>query len=264
VTTSQQAVEYVEAINEVYKDLYRWKATTASTYLDVLLAFKKCIQGRYRDGALLIALRGAIINVHRCLLQEGEDQRAVHNMANITALMNAYNHVGLAQSALEIWQRLLISNSPVAPATVSVVFDTCGFSGLLQEAHRVFAYVSHPTRKIELMDKNVWDSYLECLARCNQLRAAIDLAVHQMPTALQERNAAMKVRTREEKMGQYDHRDYEPDERTFRILLLFAAAKRDARGRERDTTIYHDLRKEIKTRFPDLWPVLQDVGTGKR
>ena len=98
----------------------------------------------------------------------------------IHALMNAYNYAGAPAQVLGIWDSLVVlchnaSGTLVDDITVTIVCDTCGRAGLLDVMRRVLDTVQDMDPA--LMTKNVYDAWVECLARCGHLVEAMHVAV---------------------------------------------------------------------------------------
>lgn len=55
------------------------------------------------------------------------------------------------------------------------------------DAKKIFAWIQHSERSLELTDKNVWDSWLECLCRCGELQEAMHYTFNDMEPALRKR-----------------------------------------------------------------------------
>lgn len=256
---------------EMMGDMHRWGAV--STGLNsMLLNYLGKAASRSDDANLVLHHRRAIVAIHQLMMQQPND-RAGHDIVTVTALINAYNHVGLPQSAREIWSRLIVSKTVIMPATVAVIFDTCGFAGWLREARRTFAWASHESRADDLLDKGAWDAYIECLARCGELREAIATGLGVMGSALKERHERLQRAASVEKEADGQELLLRPspsaipgpDRKTLGMLLRFAAARRDTpRIFQRDATIWPELRTRIQQQFPSIWPLVQHEGKERR
>lgn len=60
------------------------------------------------------------------------------------------------------------------------------------DAKKIFAWIQHSERSLELADKNVWDSWLECLCRCGELQEAMHYTFNDMEPALRKRAEVLK------------------------------------------------------------------------
>lgn len=101
----------------------------------------------------------------------------------IHALMNAYNYAGAPAQVLGIWDSLVVlchnaSGTLVDDITVTIVCDTCGRAGLLDVMRRVLDTVQDMDPA--LMTKNVYDAWVECLARCGHLVEAMHVVLDEM------------------------------------------------------------------------------------
>ncbi|PWN36908.1 uncharacterized protein FA14DRAFT_176211 [Meira miltonrushii] len=200
-----------------------------------------------------------IVGIHEALVERyGEDLNS--NSFLFTSLLEAYGRVGLPQSAMEVWNRMITSDVGINSVALSVVFDNCGRLNRLSDARRIFAWLEHGERTDELMDKNVWDSWLECLCRCGALREAIHYAFHLMEPALrrraevvQEQGSTSFSRTSEGLSV------LKPDAKTFKLLLSFSGS---TKGRHsygvREPAIHAEIQQRIKEEFPEATPSIQD------
>ncbi|PWN48603.1 hypothetical protein IE53DRAFT_389180 [Violaceomyces palustris] len=137
------------------------------------------------------------------------DEELEPDLALINALMNAYNRAGAPGPVLSIWQSLVTSRVPPDSATLSILLDTCGRSGMLSFARKAIASVRRLEGEMErtrrrtrrsgsscgdrdktidgdseegmgegvkstAMNKRAWDAWIECLARCGRLEEAIE------------------------------------------------------------------------------------------
>lgn len=102
----------------------------------------------------------------------------------IHALMNAYNYAGAPAQVLGIWDSLVVlchnasGSTFMDDITVTIVCDTCGRAGLLDVMRRILDTVHEMNPA--LMTKNVYDAWVECLARCGQLVEAMHVVLNEM------------------------------------------------------------------------------------
>jgi len=144
----------------------------------------------------------------------------------VHALMNAYNYAGAPAQVLGIFDSLLVlcQNAHhtrfLDDVTLTIVCDTCGRAGLLDAMREAVAAAR--ALDARLITKNVWDAWVEGLARCGQLDEAIAAALDDMP-----RTAATS-----------------PDAKTLQTLLKFA------RGRP---SVHAHIVARIQAELPHVW-----------
>ncbi|WFD25421.1 hypothetical protein MNAN1_000383 [Malassezia nana] len=125
----------------------------------------------------------------------------------IHALMNAYNYAGAPAQVLGIFDSLLVlcqnahNTQCLDDVTLTIVCDTCGRAGLLAEMRGAVAAAR--ALDARLLTKNVWDAWVEGLARCGQLDEAVTAALDEMPR----------------------QPGTSPDAKTLQTLLKFARAR---------------------------------------
>ncbi|KAH9065793.1 hypothetical protein EDB87DRAFT_1783763 [Lactarius vividus] len=131
-------------------------------------------------------------------------------------LMDTYQRAGAFEDARRIWDRLFLEGR-VDAASVSVIFDACGYAGAGRTAVQVFAGLRANGYKLNLRN---WHAWLECLCRLGQLDEAaryfcLEMGSHGVP----------------------------PDAEGVRILLKFA----NQRG------VGDEVRMRIQRFLPALW-----------
>lgn len=201
-----------------------------------------------------------IASIHEALVERyGEDLNG--NIVVFTSLIAAYGRVGLPQSAMEVWNRMITSDVGVNSIALSVIFDNCGRLNRLSDARRIFTWLEHSEQVYELMDKNVWDSWLECLCRCGSIREAMHYAFHLMQPALQKR---LELVREEEQLlpsssgeSEETFKDglsrYKPDVKTFRILLSFSRSTQNRHSYgKREPEIHAEIVRWLKRNLPDV------------
>lgn len=208
---------------------------------------------------LILHHQQIIVGIHEALVEQyGEDLNG--NSFLFTSLLEAYGRVGLPQSAMEVWNRMITSDVGINSVALSVVFDNCGRLNRLSDARRIFAWLEHGERADELMDKNVWDSWLECLCRCGALREAMHYAFHLMEPALRKRAEVVQEQGSMSFTRNSDGLSVlKPDIKTFKLLLSFSGS---TKGRHsygvREPAIHAEITQRIKEEFPEATPSLQD------
>lgn len=201
----------------------------------------------------LLVYRQAVLGLHRLLQHDARIQPDLHL---ITALMNAYNRVHLPMFVLELWKRLVIADTHVDPSCLAVFLDTCGRHGLMTDARRAWAWsrrhdAAHTPWPV---NKDVWDAWIECLARCGALREAIDQTFTSMAADLSQHEHLLHVGT----SGQSPDTQLGPDAKTIGMLLKFAIP--DGPSLEADRRTFLSLRHRIQTQMPAIWPRVQHIG----
>lgn len=200
-----------------------------------------------------------IVGMHEALVERyGVDLKG--NVAVFTSLLEAYGRVGLPQSAMEVWNRMITSDVGVNSIALSVIFDNCGRLNRLSDARRIFAWLEHSERVDELMDKNVWHSWLECLCRCGALREALHYAFDLMEPALRKRAEVLQDQKRISRSfntisdGLFMN---QPDVKTFNLLLSFSRSRRnrDSYG-SREPAIHAEIVRRINEDYPNVSPYI--------
>ncbi|PWN36907.1 uncharacterized protein FA14DRAFT_7957 [Meira miltonrushii] len=230
--------------------------------------------------------------IHEGLVKRyGDDLNG--DVITFTSLLEAYSRVGLPNSAMEIWNQMVNLNVEIDAATIAVIFDVCGRNGRLPDAIKIFEWLQHGERFLEVMGKNVWDSWLECLCRCNALQEAIDFTFHLMEPKLRERAEVYKNAetvtttkdiyykmieselTKESDLKYPDKQDlviqsqqlrkysskglstYAPDAKTFSLLLGFSHVKHkhDSYGFTHPE-LHAELLQRLYQDYPDLVPFI--------
>lgn len=165
----------------------------------------------------LESLRRSIIAIHAILQRSTWIQP---DMPLLTALMDAYNRVGLFDRGLDIWNRLVLAHAAIGQSTLAVLMDLCGraAAGARNSAGR-FRYEGTGRRawksgRAMLADgaapnKSAWDAYVEFLCRVGRLDEATDVV-----------------------LGDMAHAGARPDAKTIGMLLRFGAEAKTQRRRE--------------------------------
>ncbi|KAI9444854.1 hypothetical protein H4582DRAFT_855325 [Lactarius indigo] len=134
-------------------------------------------------------------------------------------LMDTYQRAGAFEDARRIWDRLFLEGRADA-ASVSIIFDACGYAGAGRTAVQVFAALRANGYKLNLRN---WHAWLECLCRLGQLDDAARYFCLEM-----------------------DSHGVPPDKEGARILLKFA----NQRG------VGDEVRMRIQRFLPALWEKL--------
>ncbi|CAO0803046.1 unnamed protein product [Mucor circinelloides] len=113
--------------------------------------------GQYRDQYVLDQVH-KLIKVDLYL----DPDIAIYN-----AMMDAYNRTGNGEKVLDIWQTLSMAASEYAQVTpdqttVSIVFDSCGHNGYIQQAQSIWSFLKRTQFNL---NTNNYNSYIECLCR---------------------------------------------------------------------------------------------------
>ncbi|KAK4512060.1 uncharacterized protein ATC70_013303 [Mucor velutinosus] len=159
--------------------------------------------GQYRD-------QYALDQVHKLIKV---DLYLDPDIAIYNAMMDAYNRTGNGEKVLDIWQTLSTAASDyaqVAPdqTTVSIVFDSCGHNGYIQQAQSIWTFLKRTQFKL---NTNNYNSYIECLCR-SRGRQGWDAAM-----AIVEQDMSVP--------GKPQHGKPVLDEKTLNTLLSFARKK---------------------------------------
>ncbi|KAI9460533.1 hypothetical protein BJY52DRAFT_1262248 [Lactarius psammicola] len=80
-------------------------------------------------------------------------------------LMDTYQRAGAFEDAHRIWDKLF-HEGRVDAASVSIIFDACGYAGAGRTAVQIFAGLRASGYKLNLRN---WHAWLECLCRLGQL-----------------------------------------------------------------------------------------------
>ncbi|PWN36958.1 uncharacterized protein FA14DRAFT_187102 [Meira miltonrushii] len=236
-----------------------------------------------------------VLTIHEGLVKRyGDDLNG--NVIAFTSLLEAYGRAGLFNSAIEIWNQMVNSNVEIDAATLATIFDICGLNGRLPDAIKIFEWLQHGERFLELMEKNIWDSWLECLCRCGALQEAKGFTFRLMEPKLRERaemyknaetmRAATRTKnmyykrieselTKESDLKHPDKQDivfqsqqlrkysskglstYAPDAKTFTLLLGFSHVKH-----KHDSygfthpELHTELLQRLYQDYPDLVPFI--------
>lgn len=143
------------------------------------------------DSRWLLHHQQIIVSLHEGLVERyGDDLNG--DVITLTSLLEAYGRAEMPDSAIEIWNKMVNLNVQIDSATISTIFDICGLRGRLSDASKIFEWLQHGERFLELMEKNAWDSWLECLCRCGALREAMDYTFQFMEPQLRERALKFK------------------------------------------------------------------------
>ena len=215
---------------------------------------------RYLSPEWILNHQQIISGIHQALVERyGEDLDS--NPVLFTSLLQAYGRVGLPQSAMEVWNTMITSDIGINSIALSVIFDNCGRLNRLSDARRIFAWLEHSEKADELMDKNVWDSWLECLCRCGALREAIHYAFHLMEPALRKRAEILQEEGKGSKLFSRNDEGLsalKPDAKTFNLLLSFSGStkSRNAYGL-RAPSIHAEIVKRINGDYPEASPYIQ-------
>lgn len=131
-------------------------------------------------------LQRVVISIHKGLVdRHGKELK--RDPVVFSSLLNAYGYAKMPAQAFEIWDRMISFNVELDSACFSVMFDVCGMSGQLSVGRKVLKSIKNSERALELMNKNVWDSWLECLCRCDAVEEAVTSALSAMEAALRKR-----------------------------------------------------------------------------
>ena len=133
-------------------------------------------------------------------------------------LMDTYQRTGAFEDARRIWD-MLFHEGRVEAASVSIIFDACGYARAGRTAVQIFANLRASGYKLNLRN---WHAWLECLCRLGQLDEAARYFCLEM--------------------GSGPH-GVPPDEEGARILLKFAKQ----RG------VGDEMRMRIRRFLPALW-----------
>ena len=136
-------------------------------------------------------------------------------------LMDTYQRAGAFDDARRIWDKLFLEGR-VDAASVSIIFDACGYAHAGRTAVQVFAALRASGYKLNLRN---WHAWLECLCRLGQLDEAARYFCIEM--------------------GSGPH-GVPPDAEGARILLKFA----NQRG------VGDEVRMRIQRFLPALWEKL--------
>jgi hypothetical protein len=136
-------------------------------------------------------------------------------------LMDTYQRAGAFEDARRVWDRLFHEGRADA-ASVSIIFDACGYARAGRTAVQVFASLRASEYQFNLRN---WHAWLECLCRLGQLDDAARYFCIEM--------------------GSGPH-GVPPDEQGARILLKFA----NQRG------VGDEVRMRIQRFLPALWKKL--------
>ncbi|KAG0179760.1 hypothetical protein DFQ28_002249 [Apophysomyces sp. BC1034] len=141
------------------------------------------------------------------------------DIAVYNALMDAYNRVGDGETVLRIWETLLMNPSPetaIDPATISIVFDSCGYNGYSHRAQAIWKIL----KKMDVpMNTNNYNSYIECLCRGDG-RQGWEEARRVVSEEMIRPGGATKAG------GSRDARHPPLEEKTVNTLISFARLKR--------------------------------------
>ena len=145
-------------------------------------------------------------------------------------LMDTYQRAGAFDDARRIWDKLFHEGKANA-ASVSIIFDACGYAHAGRTAVQVFAALRAKGYQLNLRN---WHAWLECLCRLGQLDEAVRYFCLEM--------------------GKGPH-GVPPDAECARILLKFAYQ----RG------VIDEVRTRIQRFLPALWAKLpSDIVRGHR
>ena len=153
----------------------------------------------------------------------------------LNALMDAYNRVYAWRLAFEVWEELVERRSREPVETVQksyvpslcIVLDACGYGQFPRRARKVLAWA----RRHHLADAiDIWNTYVECLCRCDQMDEAVRLVCEEMK---EERNGVMK-----------------PSFKCCEILLKFSC---------RDPVWYVMVQRRVREVFPEWWEDLKGI-----
>ena len=136
-------------------------------------------------------------------------------------LMDTYQRAGAFEDAWRVWDKLFHEGRTNA-ASVSIIFDACGYARAGRTAVQVFASLRANGYKLNLRN---WHAWLECLCRLDQLDEAARYFCLEM--------------------GSGPH-GVSPDEQGARILFKFASRH----------GVGHEVRMRIQRFLPALWSKL--------
>lgn len=186
-------------------------------------------------------LQNSVIKMHHYFQSQTEFEP---NMAIITALMDAYNRVRLTHSSLEIWNRLVLYQSNlIDSAIIAIILDGCGYTGLIKEARRIWKWTRSRSDSNLLCNKDVWDAYVECLARCGHLSEAIDVVFDEMQPELLAGG----------------HQS--ADAKTMEMMLRFASHTRHrwTRNVQEEYTLLSNLKLRMRQEMPNVWDQVKSI-----
>lgn len=94
-----------------------------------------------------------IVDFHEALVERyGEDLN--RDVAVFNSLLNAYGRVELFDSVIQVWNEMLNMNIRIDLVSVSIIFDQCGRRKRLPDAKKIFGWLQHSERFLEVMDQN--------------------------------------------------------------------------------------------------------------
>ncbi|KDN44363.1 hypothetical protein K437DRAFT_274581 [Tilletiaria anomala UBC 951] len=226
-------------------------------------------------------LKEHVITIHE-VLQADLDLEPDIGLLN--TLMNAYNHLGHVDAALDIWHSLQAGSAPIDGATLAIVFDLCAWARLPMEARRAYAWAqSLDARSMQgatktssrplplVLNPNALLSYHEFLCRLWRLRESIALAWTRVEQGAFEGSAKSRTPRQWDQQQQQqcdavekvavDHEEV----RLFRVLLKFAARERDRANAPEDVKDQWEiLRQRLRTERPEVWEHVKTVGMARR
>ena len=170
---------------ELMKDMHRAGQQPGARILTSLLhqygvqasGLKQIYMSPEKRGVILRGIVRAVRDVHTRIKL---DPLIEVDIPLLNALMDAYNRAGSYYSALEVWEELVERRSREPAETVKadfepsvcIILDCCGYSGRPQRAKKIWAWA----RRHGLADdRKLWDTYVECLCRCDEMDEAVEL-----------------------------------------------------------------------------------------
>ncbi|PWN36906.1 uncharacterized protein FA14DRAFT_152328 [Meira miltonrushii] len=296
-STPSLPVEILEELMTDYDNLAQEKEHRRLTMVTLALnhygkSASKAVGSKWR-----MYHQQVITIIHEGLVKRyGDDLNG--DVAIFNSLLEAYGRAGLFNSAIEIWNQMVNSNVEISAATLAIIFDHCGLNGRLSDAIKIFESLQHGERFLELMEKNIWDSWLECLCRCGALQEAIDFTFHLMEPKLRERAEVYKNTetmrtvtttkeryykrieselTKESDLKYPDKQDlefqsqqlrkysskglsiYAPDAKTFKLLLGFSHVKHKQDSYGfTQPELHAELLQRLHQDYPNLVPFIED------
>lgn len=101
------------------------------------------------------------------------------DMPIITSFLQAYSRGAQYKLVMELFDHFVKVSMPFESATAAVVLDSTGYSGKIEDARRVWKYLTLP-ENLHLVNENVCNSYIEALCRNFALSEAQNVLYTQM------------------------------------------------------------------------------------
>ncbi|KAH7886117.1 hypothetical protein F5I97DRAFT_1211921 [Phlebopus sp. FC_14] len=213
----KQALPPIWHYFEIVQDMRRsGLEVTPPIYASLLKRFSRLAEGVSDD--LLYQLSASVRRVHDHLTL---DPSITPDTLLWNQLMDTYQRVGLFAEAYRVWQMLLISET-YDHASVSIIFDACGYANAWPLAQEVFAKLS---ARSFLLNKGNWNSYVECMCRVGKLNDAVKTVCLEMGK---------------------NQQGVAPNLETICVLMSFATA----------TNQQDEVAMRIQRYLPELWASL--------